>query len=201
MVTMRYLEKMLSPIKRRIIGMLSRSIVTGIVEDLQRQNLQVSINAGESCDSIERFQNYGLSSYPTAGSEAILAALGGNLGNLVAIAVEDKKVRPKGELGDVFLYHLEGHKIRLTKDGKIIITSNEVIFEAANSLTIISPETLIQGPLHVTGGISTDLGIFATGGITSASVVSGSDLTAGGFSYLGHYHQDAESRNTSAPVG
>ncbi|EHA6962338.1 phage baseplate assembly protein V [Vibrio parahaemolyticus] len=201
MVTVKYLEKMLSPIKRRIIGMLSRSIVTGIVEDLQRQNLQVSINAGESCDSIERFQNYGLSSYPTAGSEAILAALGGNLGNLVAIAVEDKKVRPQGESGDVFLYHLEGHKVRLTKDGKIIVTATDVIFEAANSLTIISPETLIQGPLHVTGGISTDLGIFATGGITSSSVVSGSDLTAGGFSYLGHFHKDAENRNTSAPVG
>ncbi|MEK2041135.1 phage baseplate assembly protein V [Vibrio parahaemolyticus] len=201
MDSQRYIDKLLAPIRRRIIGMVRRALVTGIVEGLQRQNLQVQVNSDESCDNIERFQNYGLSSYPTAGSEAILAALGGNLGNLVAIAVEDKKVRPQGESGDVFLYHLEGHKVRLTKDGKIIVTATDVIFEAANSLTIISPETLIQGPLHVTGGISTDLGIFATGGITSASVVSGSDLTAGGFSYLGHYHQDAESRNTSTPVG
>lgn len=197
----RYIEKALNPIRRRIIGMLNRALVTGIVEDLQRQNLQVKIHADESCDNIERFQNYGTSSYPPEGSEAILAALGGNLGNLVAIAVEDKKVRPKGEAGDVFLYHLEGHKVRLTKDGKIIVTATDVIFEAASSLTIISPETLIQGPLHVTGGISTDLGIFATGGITSSSVVSGSDLTAGGFSYLGHFHKDAENRDTSAPVG
>ncbi|AGF91008.1 phage baseplate assembly protein V [Vibrio europaeus] len=201
MVTQRYIERLLAPIKRRITGAITRAVVSGVVEDLQRQNLQLKMHADESVDDIERFQNYGCSSFPPIGSEAILAAIGGNLGNLVAVAVEDKKYRPKGESGDVFLYHLEGHKIRLTKDGKVVVTATDVIFEAANSFTIISPETLIQGPLHVTGGISTDLGIFATGGITSASVVSGSDLTAGGFSYLGHFHKDAENRNTSAPVG
>lgn len=201
MVTQRYIERLLAPIKRRIAGAITRAVVSGVVEDLQRQNLQLKMHADESVDDIERFQNYGCSSFPPIGSEAILAAIGGNLGNLVAVAVEDKKYRPKGESGDVFLYHLEGHKIRLTKDGKVVVTATDVIFEAANSFTIISPETLIQGPLHVTGGISTDLGIFATGGITSASVVSGSDLTAGGFSYLGHFHKDAENRNTSAPVG
>ncbi len=87
----RYIEKALNSLRRRIVGMLSRALVTGIVEDLQRQNLQVKIHSDESCDNIERFQNYGTSSYPPEGSEAILAALGGNLGNLVAIAVEDKK--------------------------------------------------------------------------------------------------------------
>ncbi|MEF1256008.1 phage baseplate assembly protein V [Vibrio sp. M260112] len=201
MVTMRHIEKLLAPIKRRITGMVTRALVSGIVEDLQRQNVQVQIHSDESADNIERFQNYGMSSVPPTGSEAILAALGGNLGNLVALAVEDKKVRPKGEIGDVFLYHLEGHQIKLTKDGKVVITATDVTLELSNSLTIISPETLIQGPLHVTGGISTDLGIFATGGITSASVVGGSDLTAGNISYLGHFHKDAENRNTSAPVG
>lgn len=201
MVNQRYIERLLAPIKRRITGAITRAVVSGVVDDLQRQNLQLKMHADESVDDIERFQNYGCSSFPPIGSEVILAAIGGNLGNLVAVAVEDKKYRPKGESGDVFLYHLEGHKIRLTKDGKVVVTATDVIFEAANSFTIISPETLIQGPLHVTGGISTDLGIFATGGITSASVVSGSDLTAGGFSYLGHFHKDAENRNTSAPVG
>ncbi|AZQ10169.1 phage baseplate assembly protein V [Shewanella khirikhana] len=199
MVTERYIDKLLAPIRRRITGMLTRAVVTGIVEDLQRQNLQLKMHADESGDNIERFQNYGISSYPPAGAEAIVAALGGSLSGLVAIAVEDKKYRPQGESGDVFLYHLDGHKIRLTQAGQIIVTATDVIFEAANSFTIISPETLIQGPLHVTGGISTDLGIYATGAITSGSVVTGSDLSANNISYLGHTHLDAESRPTSAP--
>ncbi|OUS51473.1 hypothetical protein BM607_009455 [Shewanella sp. SACH] len=214
MVTERYIDRLLAPLRRRITGMLTRAVVTGIVEDLQRQNLQVKMHADESADNIERFQNYGMSSYPPEGAEAIVAALGGSLSGLVAIAVEDKKVRPQGELGDVFLYHLEGHKIRLTKDGKIILTATDVIFEiqnsftigatdvifnASNSFTIISPESLIQGPLHVTGGISTDLGIYAVSGITSDSVITGSDLSANSISYLGHIHQDAESRPTTPP--
>lgn len=199
MVTSRYIDRLLAPIRRRITGMLTRAIVTDIVENLQRQNLQVKMHADESADNIERFQNYGMSSFPPAGSEAILAALGGSLDGLVAIAVENKKYRPQGESGDVFLYHLEGHNIRLTKDGKILVTATDVIFDVANSFTIISPETLIQGPLHVTGGISTDLGIYATGAITSDSVVTGADLSANNISYLGHTHLDAESRPTSTP--
>lgn len=214
MVTERYIERLLAPIRRRITGMLTRAVVSGIVEDLQRQNLQVKMHADESADNIERFQNYGMSSYPPEGAEAIVAALGGSLSGLVAIAVEDKKCRPQGELGDVFLYHLEGHKIRLTKDGKIILTATDVIFEiqnsftigatdvifnASNSFTIISPESLIQGPLHVTGGISTALGIYAVSGITSDSVITGSDLSANSITYLGHIHQDAESRPTTPP--
>ncbi|WP_417880315.1 phage baseplate assembly protein V [Vibrio sp.] len=200
MVTERYIQKLLAPIRRKIMGSIGRALVTGVIEDLQRQNIQVQIHADESADNIERFQNYGMSSNPPKNSEAVLVALGGDLANLVAVAVEDKNCRPKGESGDVFLYHQEGHNIRLTKDGKLIITATEVIYNAAHSFTIISPETLIQGPLHVTDGISTDLGIFASGGITSASVVSGSDLTAGGFSYLGHYHK-AGSSNTTPPIG
>lgn len=214
MVTARYIDRLLAPIKRRITGMLTRAIVTNIVEDLQRQNLQVKMHADESGDNIERFQNYGLSSHPPVGAEAIVAALGGNLSGLVAIAVEDKKVRPQGEIGDVFLYHLEGHRIRLTGDGQIIVTAKSVLFEVensfnvqatdvtfncSNSFNIISPESLIDGPLHVTNGISTDLGIYADSGITSASVVSGSDLSANNISYLGHTHLDAENRPTTAP--
>ncbi|MEZ8102156.1 phage baseplate assembly protein V [Vibrio bivalvicida] len=201
METRQYLDKLIAPIRRRIIGMISRAVVTEINDSLARQNLQIRIHADESMDNIERFQNYGFTSNPPKSAEAIPVAVAGNLADLVVLAVEDKNVRPKGgDDLDVCVYHAEGHNLKFTNDGKLLVTATDVVFEAANSLTIISPETLIQGPLHVTGGISTDLGIFATGGITSTSVVSGSDLTAGSISYLGHFHKDAENRNTSPPV-
>lgn len=196
----RYVDKVVMPLRRRVYSMLGRALVTGVIEGLQRQNLQLRIENDESADNIERFQNYGMTSYPPIGSEAIVMALKGSLDQRVAIAVEKKDLRPKGEPNDVFVYHAEGHQIRLTSNGQIIVTATDVILEAASSFTIISPETLIQGPLHVTGGISTDLGIFATGGITSASVVGGSDLTAGNVSYLGHKHRDAENRLTGTPT-
>ncbi len=196
----RYIDRELAPVRRRLRSMANRAQVTGVVESLQRQNLQLQIENDEAVDDIERFQNYGMTSYPPVGSEAVVMALKGSLDQRVAVAVEKKDLRPKGEQNDVIVYHAEGHQIRLTSSGQIIVTATDVIFEAANSFTIISPETLIQGPLHVTGGISTDLGIFATGGITSSSVVSGSDLTAGNISYLGHKHRDAENRLTGTPT-
>lgn len=196
----RYIDRELAPVRRRLRSMANRAQVTGVVESLQRQNLQLQIENDEAVDDIERFQNYGMTSYPPVGSEAVVMALKGSLDQRVAVAVEKKDLRPKGEQNDVIVYHAEGHQIRLTSSGKIIVTATDVIFEAANSFTIISPETLIQGPLHVTGGISTDLGIFATGGITSSSVVGGSDLTAGNISYLGHKHRDAENRLTGTPT-
>ncbi|EGR4058378.1 phage baseplate assembly protein V [Vibrio cholerae] len=196
----RYIDRELAPVRRRLRSMANRAQVTGVVESLQRQNLQLQIENDEAVDDIERFQNYGMTSYPPVGSEAVVMALKGSLDQRVAVAVEKKDLRPKGEQNDVIVYHAEGHQIRLTASGQIIVTATDVIFEAANSFTIISPETLIQGPLHVTGGISTDLGIFATGGITSSSVVSGSDLTAGNISYLGHKHRDAEDKLTGTPT-
>ncbi len=202
MVTERFVQKLLAPIRRRLVGMISRAVVTDINDSLKRQNIQIKIHYDESMDNVERFQNYGFSSNPPKGAEAIPVAVAGNLADIVVLAVEDKNVRPKdGDDLDVYVYHAEGHYIKLSKGGKAYVKATDVTLDTSNSCTIISPQTLIQGPLHVTGGISTDLGIFATGGITSASVVSGSDLTAGGFSYLGHFHKDAENRNTSAPVG
>lgn len=197
----RMIEKLLAPIRRRLSLIVARGIVTLVNDGTKRQNIQVIGFADEALDNMERFQNYGLTSVPPKSSEVIAVATSGMRSGLVAVSVEDKECRPKNlEELSVMLYHLEGHGITLTKDGKIRISSTDVILEASNSFTIISPETLIQGPLHVTGGISTDLGMFADGGITSNGVITGADLSAGGFTYLGHYH-NAGGSNTSPPIG
>ncbi|AWK84467.1 phage baseplate assembly protein V [Photobacterium damselae] len=179
----RQLEKLLSPIRRRISLMVARGVVTLVNDSLKRQNLQLSVLADESADSVERFQNYGHTSVPPVGSEAVMVAASGSRSGLVAVAVEHKDSRPKNlEDGDSMLYHLEGHFLKLTKDGRLVIKATEVILEATTKFTIISPDTLIQGPLHVTDEITTD-----------------ADISAQGVSYLGHTHLDAEKRDTSAP--
>ncbi|GHW23344.1 Mu-like prophage FluMu protein gp45 [Vibrio cholerae] len=196
----RYIDRELAPVRRRLRSMANRAQVTGVVESLQRQNLQLQIENDEAVDDIERFQNYGMTSYPPVGSEAVVMALKGSLDQRVAVAVEKKDLRPKGEQNDVIVYHAEGHQIRLISNGKLIVTATDVIFNASNSFRIISPENIIQGPLHVTGGISTDLGIFAASGITSNGIIRGLDFIAGDISYLGHRHYDAENRLTGTPT-
>ena len=174
MVSMRDVQKLMAPMMRRLRLIADRAVVTMVTDSLQRQGLQLKVLADETADDVERFQNYGHTSVPPAGSEAIVLGIGGARAGLVAIAVEDKSVRPKDlEAGDNCLYHLEGHRIILRKDGLLELEAKTVIINASEKLTMISPDTEIQGPLHVTGPISSD-----------------EDVTAGDISLSGHDHEE-----------
>lgn len=180
MVSMRDVQKLIAPLQRRLRLIADRAIVTLVNDSLQRQGLQLKVLADESADDVERFQNYGHTSVPPEGAEAIVLGLGGARAGLVAIAVEHKGSRPKDlEAGDSCLYHLEGHRIILRKNGVIEIAAKTVTLTATEKFTIISPDNEIQGPLHVTGPISSD-----------------EDVKAGDISLSGHDHEEG----VGAPV-
>ncbi|MDX7875421.1 phage baseplate assembly protein V [Aeromonas veronii] len=180
MVTLRDVQKLIAPLWRRVRLIADRAIVTAVTDSFNRQGLQLKVLADEAASDVERFQNYGHTSVPPAGSEAIVLGIGGARAGLVAIAVEDKGVRPKDlEAGDNCLYHLEGHRIILRKDGVIEIEAKTVTLNATEKFTIISSDNEIQGPLHVTGPITSDV-----------------DVTASGISLSGHDHEEG----VGAPV-
>lgn len=200
-IDLRQVQRLLAPIHRKLRLIFDRAVVTMVSDSLQRQNLQLKALADENPDEVERFQNYGLTSVPPAGSEAIIAAIGGQRSGLVAIAVEDKSCRPKGgQEGDVVLYHLEGHNLLFTKAGKAILTVKEVTLVASEKLTIICPDNEIQGPLKVTGPISCEDAISASGGISSAGDIhADGDITAGDISVSHHTHPEHDGGNTEEP--
>ena len=180
MVSLRDVQKLIAPLWRRVRLIADRAIVTAVTDSFNRQGLQLKVLADEAADDVERFQNYGRTSVPPAGSEAIVLGIGGARAGLVAIAVEDKSVRPKDlEAGDNCLYHLEGHRIILRKNGVIEIAAKTVTLTATEKFTIISPDNEIQGPLHVTGPITSD-----------------EDVKAGDISLSGHDHEEG----VGAPV-
>ncbi|WP_394294617.1 phage baseplate assembly protein V [Aeromonas rivipollensis] len=184
MVSMRDVQKLMAPMMRRLRLIADRAVVTMVTDSLQRQGLQLKVLADETADDVERFQNYGHTSVPPTGSEAIVLGIGGARAGLVAIAVEDKSVRPKDlEAGDNCLYHLEGHRIILRKDGLLELEAKTVIINASEKLTMMSPDTEIQGPLHVTGEITSD-----------------TDVKTGTTSLKGHVHNQSGGGQTSAPV-
>lgn len=162
---------------RRLRLMVDRALVRIVTDSLGRQNLQVQSLADETNDDVERFQNYGFTSVPPAGSEAIVVAVGGRRGGLVAIAVEDKGSRPRGgEEGDVILYHQEGHVIVLKKNGLAEIRVKKINLIAEESCDIIGKQINITGP-------------------TSFS----EDIQVKGKSFLKHFHIDGDGNDTSEP--
>lgn len=184
MVVMRDVLKLMGRMERRLRLIADRAIVTLVNDALQRQNLQLKVLADEGADDVERFQNYGHTSVPPTGSEAIVLGLGGARAGLVAIAVEHKGVRPKDlEAGDSCLYHLEGHNITLGKDGLAELSAKSVITTAEEQTLTISPENEILGALHVTLNITTD-----------------ADVIINGKSFLNHKHNQSGGGQTSGPV-
>lgn len=184
MVTLRDVQKLIAPLWRRVRLIADRAIVTAVTDSFSRQGLQLKVLADEAADDVERFQNYGHTSVPPAGSEAIVLGIGGARAGLVAIAVEDKSVRPKDlEAGDNCLYHLEGHRLILRKDGLAELEAKTVIIKASEKVTIMSPDTEIQGPLHVTGEITSD-----------------TDVKTGTTSLKDHKHNESGGGQTSSPV-
>ncbi|EMX0849593.1 phage baseplate assembly protein [Pluralibacter gergoviae] len=161
----------LASLGRRLRLVVDRAVVRMVTDSLGRQNLQLQSLADETNDDVERFQNYGFSSHAPVGSEAIVLAVGGRRDGMVAIAVENKGLRPQNaEVGDVCIYHQEGHIIRLKKDGVIEITGKTVNLVADESCEIISKQITVTGP-------------------TSFS----DDITVSGKSFLGHVHPETGS--------
>lgn len=184
MVAMRDVMKLIGRLERRLRLIADRAIVTLVNDALQRQNLQLKVLADEGADDVERFQNYGHTSVPPEGSEAIVLGLGGARAGLVAIAVEHKESRPKDlEAWDSCLYHRDGHRLILGKDGLAALSAKSVIITAEEKTTTICSDNEFQGAMHVTLNIIVD-----------------GDVIINGKSFLEHKHDLPGGGQTSPPV-
>ena len=181
----RDINRLLAPLARRIRLIVSRAVVTVVYDGLKMQGLQLTLLAGETADQVERFQEYGFTSVPKAGAEAIAAAIGGARGHLVAIAVDDRRYRMQDmQPGEVALYTDEGDYIKLSR-GRIIqvvagaevdVTAPTIKFTASNSMTFDTPQA------HFTGAVAPD-----------------GDMVAEGTSGHTHTHPDPQGGSTGAP--
>ncbi|EKQ1728183.1 phage baseplate assembly protein V [Salmonella enterica] len=109
----------------------------------------------EEPDDVERLLNYGQISVPLSGSEAIVACIGAQRDHAVALVVEDRRYRPTGlTAGDTGVYHYEGHRMRLTKDGRLIITCKTVEIYADESMTVDTPKTIYTGDVEIQKGLN-----------------------------------------------
>lgn len=116
----RVFNKLVAPLKRRIYMTVRRGTVTLINDALKMQGLQLTVLDGEPLDGIERFENYGFSSSPHPGSEAIVLALSGNTSHSITIAVADRRYRFKGKKpGEAVMYDDLGQYVHLTRTGMI----------------------------------------------------------------------------------
>ncbi len=134
-MVMRLINNMLRPIRNRITLMVSRAVITLLDDETMLQQVQARVLGGELLDGIERFQQYGFTSVPHPGAEAITLSVGGHRSHTVVINVDDRRYRLKGlKGGEVALYtdegdfiHFQRGRIAKLKVGKELILDTPLV--------------------------------------------------------------------------
>jgi phage gp45-like len=132
------INRMLSPLVRKIEQVISRGVVARVNDTLKMQNVQVELRADETQDDVEHFQEYGFTSHPQAGAEVLFASVEGRRAGGVVACVTDRRYRPKTLTeGEVALYTLQnGIRVLCKSDGTVAVGTNATDFVVLTTLLL-----------------------------------------------------------------
>lgn len=173
---------MLRPVRARVANMIARGVVK-LVDDSQKlQLLQLSVGPDEVRDQVERFQQYGLTSLPDAGAEAVVVFVGGARDHGLAVAVDDRRYRVSGlASGEVVIYSKAGQTIWLKADGTIEIGGGTMQPAALGQDVRDELDALwsaLQGHTHAVTNVSTVISAAPGSPCTGALSVPAPSVTA-----------------------
>lgn len=181
---MRAIQQMTEDMRNKVRLMVGRAIIALVNDTGAVQTAQVQLLADEVQDDAERIQQYGLTSKPHAGAEAVVVFAGGNRDHGLIIAVEDRRYRLTGlEDGEVALYDDLGQKFHMRRNG-IVIDGAGLPVTIQNAPTVRMDTALLE----VTGNIKDNCD--APAGKTMAQMRG---------TYNGHTHPNPEGGNVGTP--
>ncbi len=163
------LGKFVKPLSNRIANMVGRAVLRVADDAKQIQIVQVDLLEGETRDDIERFQNYGFTSRPRDGAEAVVLFVGGRRDHGLCIAVDDRRHRLKNlESGEVAIYNDAGAKVVLKASGEIELTPGpgEVVSLAGLGASVAKGEALNTAITTLGTAIAAALTTMGAGGAT-----------------------------------
>lgn len=166
-MTIGSLNKLVAPLRIRIANLVARAVVQLVNDGAKLQLVQLGVLADETRSDLERFQEYGFTSVPLAGAEAVVMFVGGRRDHGLVVAVDDRRHRKKGlEPGEAALYTDEGDYVLLRR-GRIV----EV--KAGAKVRVDAPMAELTGNVTIAGTLT------VAGNITSAATVAGATVTGG----------------------
>ncbi|MCD8139446.1 MAG: phage baseplate assembly protein V [Planctomycetaceae bacterium] len=152
----RTLTRRMAEINNRIKLMVRRCRLGVVNDENPVQTVEAGIYKNEFRSGVERIQEYGLSTVPPEGGQAVVAFLGGEGSHPVVIATDDRRYRPrKRKPGDVSLYTDQAdHGVFLTSDGRgVLIRGLKITVHADDEVVVNAPKIRVLGHLEVTGDI------------------------------------------------
>lgn len=189
---------------RKLRLMVGRAVLNLVNDAAGLQTLQVTALEGETRDGVERLQQFGLTSVPLGGCDAIVLSVAGSRDHMVAVAVDDPQRRPAGLAGgETALYNAHNVKLHLTQDGHAVLTCKRFLVLAEEEVVHDAPVTRVTGELIVGKKITGTGGMALSGGdgarVTGGMKVDG-DVRAHDVSLLEHIHNGDSGGQTSKPL-
>lgn len=138
-------RKLVAPLQRRVALMVGRGVIRLVNDALKAQTVQIDLLAGETLTGVERLQQYGFSSVPLPGAEAVAVFPGGQRHHGIVIAVDDRRYRLAGlQGGEVALYTDEGDHLILKRGNTIEITTQHAVVNATTDATVTTPVLTVK---------------------------------------------------------
>lgn len=161
---------LMRPLRTSIANMIARAVVKNVDDSTKLQLVQIALT-GETRVA-ERVQNYGFTSRPANGAEAVVAFVGGDRSHGFALGVDDRRYRIKNlSSGEVVVYDLTGTKVLLKQNGDIEITPS-------------SGTVKITGDLNVTGTVTATTDVIGGGKHLKTHTHPYTDTSDGGLANL-----------------
>jgi phage gp45-like len=146
------LKRMYNKILMKLFYIMARGELKIVTNDQPTQLINQSCLAGEYITDIERFEEYGITSYPMLGAETFSLFNSGNRDQGVVIKVHDSRYRPKDlASGDVCIYTYKDNTL-----------AHRIWLKAVDGSIHISGNTNLTGNLVVTGDVSDSSGTAQT---------------------------------------
>jgi phage baseplate assembly protein V len=117
------INKVVAPLRARVMNMIARAVVQRADDSKRLQLLQLGVLDGETRGDLERFQQYGFTSVPLEGAEAVVLFVAGRRDHGLVVAVDDRRFRPKNlQPGEVALYDQNGTLVVCKVNGDLEVT-------------------------------------------------------------------------------
>lgn len=114
---MNALDRLLKPIRRRLVLLLSWATGVQVKSTLGLQRMQLELLADELLDDVPYVEHYGMSGVPPSGFEAVTASMGGVRSRTLVLTAFHRQFRLKDlKQGEVALYDDLGNKVVLRRD-------------------------------------------------------------------------------------
>ncbi len=168
------LNRLLAPLKVRIANMIARSVVQIVDDSMKMQTLQLGVLEDETREGIERAQNYGFTSVPLEGAEAIVAFVGGRRDHGIAIVVDDRRYRLKSlQNGEVAMYTDEGDSIVIKRGGTVEINGSTAVKFNGGSTPVAKEGSATTGHMHTLTGTAGPYPLAGTAVTTTDTIATG----------------------------